>query len=215
MAKSRQKQPAPKPSARKRRRARAAAKAAADRGPKEGTARALVRDRRLARIAELIPVAPSSAAIVRAIVDEFGIVERTAYLDLAEVYESCRPANEEDQKERIERGRRRWYSRRDYLQSTARELYAKGEYKAAAAYEGHANYAADRCSKIDGVYAPKKIDVDVAVAVDVRVAVRQVGDAFAEAPPEVIAALETVKTYLAARGLGTAAPRALAAGPPS
>jgi hypothetical protein len=129
--------------------------------------------KRIARIEELIASRYSNVEIVRLIEKEFEVAERTAYDDLKEAYERWAASDDLEREHRLDVARRAWERR-------YRRCEERGE-------ESAANYALDKLCKLDGLYAPKKVDVSGTVAVTVSMrAVMAVLDA------EGIAAFETV-----------------------
>lgn len=141
------------------------------------------RHTRFLKIADMVAEQWTGQQIVRAIADQFTISIRQAHFDLAEVYAQCRADSSADQEIRISRARLTWQRR-------MRLCELKGDQAAA-------NYALDRLCKLDGLYAPKKIEVGGTVGVVVQMrTVLSALDAIG------LAALDVVMQQLALRGIG-------------
>ncbi|MDQ1446791.1 MAG: hypothetical protein QOI20_3255 [Acidimicrobiaceae bacterium] len=115
--------------------------------------RLVEKNKRIERIEDLIAQQYSTKQIVAKVVDEFGVAERTAYTDITECYERAVPDSEEERSRRLDRARRSWQRR-------MRLAEEKGDQSAA-------NYALDRLCKLDGLYAPKKVEMSSSVTVSV------------------------------------------------
>lgn len=127
----------------------------------------------------------TSKQIVTELCQVFGIVERTAYTTLKIAYDRLAQDAAADRGIRKARARATW-------QKQYRLCLAKGEHQAA-------NYALDRLCRLDGLFAPEKIEhITTTITVDVQIdAVVNVLDAAG------LAALEVVLTQLdAARERG-------------
>lgn len=147
------------------------------------THRSEPRRARFAQIAELIEQQWSGPEIVEKLCVEHGISERMAQYDLAAVYEEFRKGDAEDQAVRIARARRAWQRQfRDCKTAQDRDA---------------ANYALDRLSRMDGVYAPKQVSITgtIGVAVEIRAVMRALDDAG-------LVALDLVMGQLKRAGIG-------------
>ena len=122
--------------------------------------RLVEQNKRIVRIEELIAQQYSTRQIALKIAEEFGVAERTAYNDIHETYERALPETEAESKTRIARARRAWQRR----------------YQKADEDNDHtaANQALDRLCKLEGVYAPKKIEMSGSVGLSVNVSMRSV-----------------------------------------
>lgn len=121
--------------------------------PKEVDLRWVDKNKRIDRIEELIALQHSTAQIARIIAKEFEVAERTAYNDITETYARALPDSQEESSTRLARARRSWQRR-------LRVCEEQGDQSAA-------NYALDRLCKLDGLYAPKKLELTANVTVSV------------------------------------------------
>lgn len=94
------------------------------------------------------------------IATEFKITERTAYSDIAAVYASVQAESADDSAIRIGRARRTW-------QRLMRDAEEHDDRAAA-------NYAHDRLCKLDGLYAPKRVEMSGSVGLSVSVSMRSI-----------------------------------------
>ncbi len=115
-----------------------------DQPSNRSTLRSYDRDQRLAWIESNLGKY-TTRQLARRTHERFGVSERQAYDDIAEIVERCRADDAKDSQDRIAAARREW------LRKT--RLYeAKGRY-------ADANYAYDKYCKLLGLYAPKKVQL--------------------------------------------------------
>lgn len=155
--------------------------------PKGGkkTVYSRTRQERMRRIAVLLARPLTTVELVRKVAEEEEISERQVYDDLRELWPEIQANEDTDQQRLRQRARMAWLRR-------IRKCEAQGK-------EQEANYALDRLCKIDGVYAPKKLEVSGTIGVSAQIT-SLVGVLDAEG----IRALEIVQTQIAAaraRGL--------------
>jgi hypothetical protein len=138
---------------------------------------------RIRLIEDLLAQQHSNHEIVRLVAEQCHVAERTAYDDLKEAMARAVPESEDERISRIDRARRMWQRRIRIC-----ELQNK---------QADANYAADKLCKLEGVYAPKKIEFSgtVGVAIEMR-AVMGILDAAGIAALELV--LEQVERAKAA-----------------
>ena len=109
------------------------------------TVKSLERHKRFKQIEELLAEQYTGGQIVRHMMKEHGLQERQCYLDLSEVYARCQADDARDHDVRMSKARLAWGRRLRMCESA-------GEQQAA-------NYALDRICKLEGLYAPKKIEL--------------------------------------------------------
>lgn len=129
-------------------------------GPESPELRRVEKDRRIVRIEDLLAEQYTTAQIVRLVVKEFGVAERTAYTDVSEAYAAVHADDAAESGIRLVRARRSWQRR-------LRRAEAAGD-------ESAANYALDRICKLDGSYAPKKVEMSGMVGVTVNISMRSI-----------------------------------------
>lgn len=151
--------------------------------PPGGTKTVFSRDRheRMRRIEVLLAKQYTTKQMIRIIQaeEEPPVSERQVYTDIAEVYATIQAEDADERAIRLARARRTWA--RQY-----RRCVDKGDMSAA-------NYALDRICKLDGLYAPKKIEVSGTLSLSARVT-SLVGILDADG----IAALELIQRQIAA-----------------
>lgn len=138
-------------------------------------------EQRVKRAEELLCDQHTSRQIVDKLIEEFKIVERTAYTTIRIAYERLAADAANDRGIRKARARATW--QRHY-----RRCLEKGDNQAA-------NYALDRLCRLDGLYAPEKIEVTntLSVAVQLDMVVNVLDEAGLAALEIVMAQLEAAK----------------------
>lgn len=115
------------------------------------TVKSVERHRRFKELEGLLAESYTGGEIVRIMAERHGLSERQCYLDLAEVYERCQAEDAKDHAIRINQARRAWARR-------VRICEEQGEQQAA-------NYALERLHKLDGLFAPTKIEGTLAIGI--------------------------------------------------
>jgi hypothetical protein len=125
--------------------------------PKGGTKTIYSRTRheRMARLETLLAKQYSTTQIVRLVAAEEEVSERQVYEDLAEVYQRVQAEDGDERSIRLSRARRTW--QRQYRRCVDAKDYTA------------ANYALDRLCKLDGLFAPKKLEVSGTIGVSMQI----------------------------------------------
>lgn len=126
----------------------------------EGEVTRLDSEKRITRAEELLCTQYTSRQIINALVDEFGVVARTAYAYLKAAYERLH----DDDSDAVARGLRKAKARATWQRQYQRCLSCNDM--------AAANYALDRLCKLDGHYAPTKhhhtVNATLSVQMDIR-----------------------------------------------
>ena len=112
------------------------------------------RDRRLAWAEERLGKY-STRQLALTLAKHFEISERQAYEDIAEIVERCRADDEKEQEHRLSAARREWLRK-------SRLYESKGKF-------ADANYAYDKYCKLNGLYAPKKIEFSGSLTIGAQI----------------------------------------------
>ncbi len=136
------------------------------------------RDRRLAWIEERLGKY-TTRQLALTVAREFDISERQAYEDIAEIAERARSEDNKEQEYRLAAARREWLRK-----------MRKWERLGKAA---EANYAYDKYCKLNGLYAPKKIELSGTISIGAQITTL-VGILDAEG----LKALEVIQAQIAA-----------------
>ncbi len=118
------------------------------------TLRSYDRDQRLAWI-ELFLGKYGTRQLALRVVEEFGISERQAYEDIATIAERARSDDAKESEYRLSAARREWMRK-------SRKFERDGKY-------ADANYAYDKYCKLNGLYAPKKIELSGTISIGAHI----------------------------------------------
>lgn len=135
------------------------------------TPRSMSRHLRFQQIEELIAQQRTGGEIVRIMMGRTGLQERQVAYDLAEVYERCRAEDATDHEIRLVRARRTWGETLRRCQLQAEEHLGT---QVGAAYERRVIECIAQLCKLDGLYAPKKIEMSGSVNVHVGIQITKV-----------------------------------------
>lgn len=130
------------------------------------TVKSVDRHRRFQQIEELLAQQHAGGEIVRIMMARTGLQERQCYLDLAEVYERARTEDAADHEIRLARARRSWGETLRRCQLQAEEHLGT---PVGAAYERRVIECIDKLCKLDGLYAPKKIELTQSLSVNMKI----------------------------------------------